>query len=65
MYGNSTMNFSTQMTSSNNGPVYIPTQYNQNETGYTNRSVIPPTPGPRTIEAIQNDVRERFRRVGR
>ncbi|CAH6419345.1 Hypothetical protein HVR_LOCUS549 [uncultured virus] len=34
-----------------NSPVYIP-----NIPG----SIVPPTPGPKTIEAIQNDARDRF-----
>lgn len=49
---NSMLNYDARTTSS---PVYIPSMNNLN--GMNNG---PTTPGPRTIEAIQNDARERF-----
>lgn len=49
MNRNPALNYDTRSTSS---PVYIPP--------INNMQVIPPTPGPRTIEAIQNDAQNRF-----
>ena len=55
MNGNSVTSYDTRSSSS---PVYIPPI--NIISGMNNVPVIPPTPGPRTIEAIQNEARERF-----
>jgi len=59
MNRNTALNYDTY-TQSTSSPVYIPPINNIGGMNNMPATIIPPTPGPRTIEAIQNDARERF-----